>query len=77
MGVLRMPDVKLEPCKYCGGKGRINRGEDRVTVECAFGDFATSVFFAESEPFENAEREAVRRWNDRSLVNIGIALPNQ
>lgn len=63
-----MSEIKLEPCKYCGGKGAIHRLEDRVSVECEHRDYAACAMISDGIPADRAEHEAVQRWNDRNLV---------
>lgn len=63
-----MSEIKLEPCKYCGGKGIIHRLEDRVSVECERRDYTACAMISDGIPADRAEREAVQRWNDRNLV---------
>jgi len=65
MGVLKMAEIKLKPCPFCGGKAEIIKCLRRgisitYTVSCGAGGCMANISYCPSED------AAIKAWNRRA-----------
>lgn len=63
-------ELKLKPCPFCGGKGRVRKFENGYRIVCA--ECGASSHYAYIKPWHDskfvAQRQAAKAWNNRVKV---------